>query len=900
MSAPPPEGSEGLPEGGFEVAEAGIAVTGLDGRFEYANPAFLRALGLGADELSAVELRSMADPAEGEGFGRLLDALLRGDREGFAFETPPGRSEGSLRLRLRVSLLRSAGGAPERLVVLADEAAGRTPAEHGLHASQAESPHRGEELRATMESMGEAFYLLDSGWRMIDLNAAGAELARRSRRELEGQVLWEAFPDVVGTDIERMYRAAVATGEAKSFVFHYEPYALWVEVRCYPSAHGLAVYMRDCTAERRAEQALEEVRARLRNVIRATTDVIWEWDIPADRVWWSEELHGRGEVGVTDRLSGLEGWIDRIHPLDRERVVGGVRRALDGGGDHWEDEYRFLGTDGAHAWVRDRGFILRDAEGTATRMVGGISDDSEYIEAQRRIREQAELLDRTRDAILVRDPEGRILYWNRGAEGLYGWPAVEVVGRRIGEVLRPRERPWAEAADTVLRTGEWAGEGEFRRRDGSVVPVETRWSLVRGAEGEADRILEIHTDITERKRLLAQLLRTQRMESLGTLARGVAHDLNNALAPILASIAFLREEPLGSEAQAILRALEGSARRGAQLVRQILAFAHGVEGRRVSVSVQELFEDLARVVRDTFPRSIRFRTEVEPGLPPLLGDPGQLRQVLLGLLENARDATGEGGLVTASASNVEVDAPYAASSGDAVPGPYVLLTVSDTGTGIPPENLDRIFEPFFTTKEVGQGTGLGLSTIAAIVRSHEGFIHVASSPGRGTTVRVHLPAGRVSPEGESAPEGEGGVPRGEGELILVVEDEQAVREAMRRSLEAFGYRVLTAVDGADGVAAFGRSSSEIALVVTDLMMPVLDGITAIRALRRIDPEVPIVAVSGMGEGAGRPQAEEAGAAVFLAKPFRAEALLRAVHDTLRRSPRGASPSGAEGAGGGAE
>ena len=496
-----------------------------------------------------------------------------------------------------------------------------------------------------------------------------------------------------------------------------------------------------------------------------------------------------------------------------------------------------------------------------------------------RLREQADLLDRAQDAILVRDLKHRIIFWNAGAERLYGWRREEVLGRSIRELLYRDPAAFDEATGAVLEVGEWSGELQHLRADETTIVVEGRWSLVRNDAGEPWRIMAINTDISERKRLLSQFLRAQRLECIGTLAGGIAHDLNNVLAPILLSIEMLREEIKEEELQEILEIIESSAERGASMVNQILAFACGAEEDEVLTDLCRIARELERMVVDTFPKGIALRNEIPADLWPLVGDPTQIHQVVLNLLVNARDALPRGGEIRLRAENAELDGPFAAMSSGASPGSHVCVSVIDNGVGMPPGVVDQIFDPFFTTKGAGEGTGLGLSTVSAILRNHGGFVNVDSEVGSGTTFRVYFLA---RPEGipDEETRTTSTVPRGNGECILVVEDEHSVREITRQTLEAFGYQAIVATDGADAVAIYARRQDEIDLVLMDIRMPVLDGPAAARAILRMNAEVKIIAASGLGASGGAARAMEAGVRHLLPKPYSAETLLRTIRQVL--------------------
>jgi CheY-like chemotaxis protein len=315
------------------------------------------------------------------------------------------------------------------------------------------------------------------------------------------------------------------------------------------------------------------------------------------------------------------------------------------------------------------------------------------------------------------------------------------------------------------------------------------------------------------------------------------------------------------------------------MVNQVLSFARGMEGRRVAVQVSYLVADLVKIVKDTFPKNIAVDVQLVSDLWVLEADPTQLHQVLLNLCVNARDAMPDGGTITIRAENMVVDDHYAAMNIEARVGPHVRIQVEDTGIGIPADIVERIFDPFFTTKDIGKGTGLGLSTTLAIVKSHGGFIRVDSDTGRGATFRVYLPA--TSGLTPSATPIDQPLPRGDGQTILVVDDEASIRQITQQTLETFGYRVLTAANGADGIALFAQQSSDIALVLIDMMMPIMDGPSTIRALLQIAPSARIIGVSGITVNGKVPQVSGTDVRAFLPKPYTAETLVKAVARVLR-------------------
>jgi two-component system, cell cycle sensor histidine kinase and response regulator CckA len=496
--------------------------------------------------------------------------------------------------------------------------------------------------------------------------------------------------------------------------------------------------------------------------------------------------------------------------------------------------------------------------------------------AEEKIQEQAALLDITRDAIFVQSLDHTILFWNRGAERLYGWTATEAVGQSISQIFDDKtSAALMEKQPIVLSQGEWSGELQQTTKSGKTIVVSSCCTQVCDPQGQATSTLIVNTDITEKQQLEAQFLRAQRMESIGTLASGIAHDLNNALNPILMSVHLLQAKLQDESDQRLLNTLEQNTRRSIELVKQVLLFARGTESDRSALSVTSLIQEIAYIIRETFPKNIELYTDLpQQELWTISGNHTQLHQVLMNLCINARDVMPNGGAIKLSAENVWIGEADARLSLDAQVGAYVKITVSDTGCGIPSAMLDRIFEPFFTTKEIGRGTGLGLSTVLGIVKGHGGFVTVTSQIGKGTRFNVHLSAIEAPTDQSPLPAVDSPV-TGQGELILVVDDEEPIRSVTEAVLETYGYRVLTAEDGVEAIALYTQHQREINTVILDMMMPAMDGATTIQMLQKIDPQVQIIAVSGLMNTHKNSEISPL-IKTFLPKPYTADDLLRAL------------------------
>ena len=502
-------------------------------------------------------------------------------------------------------------------------------------------------------------------------------------------------------------------------------------------------------------------------------------------------------------------------------------------------------------------------------------------QADQRIREQAALLDKAQDAIMVHDLEGRITYWNRSAERLYGWTAAEALDQDMTTRLAgPDPSSLDGPRQAVLSQGEWMGQLKQLNRAGREVVVESRWTRVCDDPGRPKSILSINTDITEKKKLESQLLRTQRLESLGTLAGGIAHDLNNVLTPIMMATQLMQMGTRNENETKLLKNIEISAQRGAGMVKQVLTFARGQEGEKVVLQIRHIIREIEKIMRETFPKSVEFKTHIASDLTPIKGDPTQLHQVLLNLCVNARDAMPEGGELFIEGINVTLDAEAAGRILGAKAGPYVSLRVCDTGAGIPPEIIDRIFEPFFTTKEVGKGTGLGLSTVMSILKTHGALLDVQSTVGQGTAFTILFPPAEQAAEAKTA-DAPLSSASGGGATVLVVDDEPLIRDMLAAILSQHHYHVLTAENGAQGVELFKQHAREINLVMVDMMMPVMDGKKAMHAMRQVRRDTKFIAISGLAQAV--PTAEEVGEAslTILSKPFTSDKVLATLEDVIR-------------------
>ncbi|HXI72124.1 MAG TPA: response regulator [Verrucomicrobiae bacterium] len=692
-------------------------------------------------------------------------------------------------------------------------------------------------------------------------------------RELSPGTPFIFFSGTIGEDVA----VASLKNGAADYILKQHPHRLVSAVR--NALHNAGERSR----LQRAEMKLKKIEDRFRIVSRATNDVIWEWDVKTNRVWLSDNFtivygHAPETVSAT-----LENWMDLIHPDDKHRVVSGVTALIAVGGRVWWSEHRFRRADGAYAHVFDRASVVYDAAGKLARMVGVMIDMTERMRAEEKIIEQAALLDEAQDAIIVSDLNGCIQFWSKGAERIYGRTFREVVGKSADELLRPAAQLSQTAIAETLQAGHWIGELREQTKSGREVIVQSRWTLLRDGQGNPKSIMVINTDVTAPRQLEEQFLRAQRLESLGVLVSGIAHDLNNALVPIVVGIQLLRENAPPEQNESLLLTMETSAKRSADMLRQMLTFARGGEIKKTVVHPAQLVKEMGKIVADIFPKSIQCRVQISQTPHPIACIPTQLQQVLMNLCVNARDALPNGGTITLNVKNVPLTPGEAARHKDAKPGDYVCFSVADTGEGIPSGCLEKIFQPFFTTKLPGKGTGLGLSTSLNIIRSHDGFMTVHSEAGHGAEFKVYLPAAGNA-VAELAPE-KISLPAGDGECILVVDDEAAILAILRAALENYGYTVVTAASVPEAINYLRANDPAIHLVIINLDMPFMDNRVTMTTLRKMSPGLKFISVAGSEKSAENAQCRS-NADAFVVKPFTDEVLITAVHKALRQPVQG--------------
>jgi PAS domain S-box-containing protein len=650
--------------------------------------------------------------------------------------------------------------------------------------------------------------------------------------------------------------------------------------------------IRQRKAREAAEKALKEREEFFREMTENSLDIVCLITRDLRVVYKSpsvEQVLGYSPQEVNERSV-----LDFLHPDDVEAILELNRSRETLPTESRRVEARFLHKNGEWRVLEAYSRPLKEG-GAFSGFVIHARDITDRIRAESALRESEWLYHSTFEegpnGIAHMDLSGNYVKVNRRFCELLQYSREELLKMSFRQITHPEDLVSdLETMKLALsrQISRHKAEKRYIRKDGKVIWCLRTASAHYDEQGNLKHCLVAIEDITEKKLFEKEFYRAQRMEGIGTLAAGIAHDLNNILAPIMMSAELIGCGMSPEDQKQSLKTILDSAQRGAEIIKQVLTFGRGVKGEKIPIQPRFLVKEMAKIARETFPRSIRVESSAPDTMPTIIGDPTQMHQVLLNLAINARDAMPQGGVLSLNLEEFVMDADFASLYPEANPGLYVHFSVVDTGTGITQENLEQIFLPFFTTKEPGKGTGLGLSTVLGIVKSHGGLVRVESTVGKGSAFHVYIPAAQASLHAAKS-KAPAVIPHGEGKTILVVDDEPALRGVTRQALEKKGYEVLTAGDGVEGFSAYAQARGKIDLVLTDIMMPVMDGVLLSLAIRRLDPKIPIIATSGLACDqeltAKINELRDLGISALLNKPCPSETLLMEIANALKSAQR---------------
>jgi PAS domain S-box-containing protein len=853
--------------GGFGPTLLATILSVLAAVYLFVNPLHSLALGDPAAQVGAslFILSGIATGWLGEGW---LQANRRAEEAASRAEIEAARAEQEA-LRAEEETARA-----EEETLRAEEEAAR--AEQETQRAARES----ERVESILSSITDAFTVLDRDWNITYMNERAAALTGRRPTDYIGRNHWEAFPESVGGPFDQAYRRAATLRHEVRVEAYYPPIDKWLQATAYPLPEGLTIVAQDVTDRVRAQEAT----ARLAAIVESSEDAVIGKQLDGTVTSWNaaaEHIFGYS----ADEMVGQS--IYRLIPPELHAVETEVLHRVARGEPVEFAEAERIRKDGQHIFIALTVSPIRDGSGR----VVGVSSIKRDITTQKntraalaaesaRSRELAQALDASQ--AMVRQLDGRITYWSSGSARLYGWSVSEALGRLSHELLRTElPLPLDEIHAAMQARGRWEGEVTHLAKDGHRVHVASQWILRRGRGEESPSVIEVNTDVTAQRLVDEQARQSDRLEVVGQLAGGVAHEANNQMTVILGAASFLLgRRDLPEEARKDLEYVREAAERTAAITGQLLVFSRRQVVQPKVLDLDETVQGLEGVLRRALGERSSLILQLRAG-GRVRADPGQLAQVLLNLVLNSRDAMPLGGVVTVESRATELTEAYTRQRpGELIrPGPYAVLSVSDTGFGMSRETLNRIFEPFYTTKRMGQGTGLGLATVHGIVKQSGGYAWVYSEVGHGTTFKVYLPL-----DAEPVQPGKPSLPpvRATGQTILLVEDEPAVRHMTSRVLQEYGYGVMEASGGHQALGVIERSEGSIDLLVTDVILPGMDGAELARRATELQPQLGVLFVSGYTDeeivrrgllDAGRP---------FLQKPFTPEALVSQIAELLKQ------------------
>ncbi|HMK34750.1 MAG TPA: PAS domain S-box protein [Desulfomonilaceae bacterium] len=873
----------------LELSSQPFGVSYIDGTLGFFNRAYCNLLGYPEEKMRQKGWETHLTPPEYREWEKAKLAELARTGEPARYEKEYIRKDGShVPVELLVHVDREENGDRLCFYSFITDLTERKRAEEALRASE-------EQYRAVFDNAGIGIDLLDGDGRILQVNQALANMLGYTAEEFR-QLTFEDITHPEDRESSKRLLKALSAGEIDVYTLEKrylkkDGSILWGNlstsaIRDANGRHNRTVgVVADITERKKAEGALRESEVRYRTVADFTYD--WEyWVDEADSLLYvspsCERITGYSAQEFVDNPGLME---DIVHPDDREDVVNHFHVSRKADDDvSYSLDFRIIHRNGRILWINHACQPVRGQDGQPLGRRAcnrDITDRKRSELAQRRL---ATAVEQAVEAIVITDTQANIQYVNPAFERITGYSREEILGEKPTLLTsEDYDSDFTQGVQDTLSSGKsWAGRLVKRRKDGSHYEEDVTISPVRDSSGTVINFVAVKRDVSHEVQLQRQLLQAQKMEAIGTLAGGIAHDFNNILQVALGYSELLLIGKSGKDPDyADLQKIQHSARSGADLVRSLLTFSRKVEPKLVPMSLNRQVLNVEKLLRRTIPKMIDIRLELAKDLKRTNADTAQIEQVIMNLAVNARDAMGERGSLTIRTEGATVDAQYCRLHVDAVPGDYVVLSVSDTGHGMDRQTLLHIFEPFYTTKELGRGTGLGLAMVYGIVKQHGGHLTCYSEVEKGTTFKVYLPV--FVTESEVVPDPTVEIPAEGNETVLLVDDEDPVRELGERILTKNGYDVLTATNGVEALELYLAQREKIDLIILDLIMPAMGGKDCLKELLKIDPHVKVIVASGFAADTSAGECIDDGAKGFVAKPFRFKELLNQVRKALDES-----------------
>ncbi|UCE82695.1 MAG: PAS domain S-box protein [Deltaproteobacteria bacterium] len=869
---------ESIEEGYFEVD--------LAGNFTFFNDSLCLIAGYSRDELMGMNNRDYTSPETAKEMYHIFSNIFRTGEPAKVVDYEIFRKDGDTRvLEMSASLMRDVSGRPVGFRGVARDITVRKRAEEALRESE-------ERYRSLFNNNHSVMLLIDPETaEIVDANPAACSFYGWSQQELTSKKITDINTltnEQVFREMERakseqrsqfFFRHRLANGKVRDVEVFSGPIKLYGKRLLYSIVH-------DITERKQAEVLLQESETRYRTVVEDAPAMICRF-LPDGTLTFVNSAYSLYFEKNSDDLLG-QNFLQFIPEEDHEKVRNRFMSLTQ------EDplvtyEHQVIAPNGTVRWQRWTDRALFDEHGRLVEYQSIGNDITESKKAGEALWESEKryrtVLESNPDPVVVYDIEGKVVYFNPAFTSVFGWNLGERFGKKMDGFV-PEEN-WAETKmmiDRVLAGESFSGV-ETRRytKDGNIIPVSISGAVYRDGDGNPVGSVINLRDISLQKNLERQLQQAQKMEAVGTLAGGIAHDFNNLLQAIqgygeLLLMRTRQDESGWRELQEVIRA----AKRGGELTQQLLTFSRKVESKRRPLDLNQEVRESRELLGRTIPRMIELQVHLADNLKLINADSVQLKQVLMNLAVNAKDAMPEGGKLMIETENVSLDQEFCRRYAEVKPGDYVLLSISDIGHGMDKETLEHIFDPFYTTKEVGKGTGLGLAIVYGIVKNHEGYIMCYSEPQQGTIFKIYLPViepeiklANVLDQMEPEVQVEGG-----SETILLVDDEEFIRELGIDVLGQAGYEVLTAADGEGALQLYRQAQERIALVILDLIMPGMGGRKCLEELLRLNPKVKVLIASGYSSDASTKRALETGAKSFVSKPYDTKHLLKLVREVL--------------------